>query len=232
MPRFRFLWRLAAAALVTLGVLAGCATLDERQRAWIFQPSDRAWWGGSAAAEAMEDVWIEFDSAATGQRARLHGLWAASARPDAPLLLYLHGARWNVVGSAHRMRRLQQLGFAVLGIDYRGFGKSTAALPSEEMAYEDAQAAWRWLAQRYPGRARYVFGHSLGGAIAVDLASRVDDASGLIVEGSFSSIPDVVGSFRWGWLPLGPFITQRFDAARASRECAHRCWWCTAATTA
>ena len=34
----------------------------------------------------------------------------------------------------------------------------------------------------------------------------------MLVEGSFPSIPDVVSSFRWGWLPVGPLITQRFDA--------------------
>jgi len=101
----------------------------------------------------------------------------------------------------------------VLGVDYRGFGRSTAGLPSEATALEDAQAAWRWLAAQHPGVPRYVFGHSLGGAIAVHLAADVADEAGLIVEGSFTSIPDVVGSFKWGWLPVGPLITQRFDAA-------------------
>jgi fermentation-respiration switch protein FrsA (DUF1100 family) len=46
----------------------------------------------------------------------------------------------------------------------------------------------------------------------VQLASEVDDEGGLLVEGSFTSLADVVGSFRWGWLPIGPLITQRFDA--------------------
>lgn len=207
-------WRALAALLLAAGLLAGCATLDERQREWIFQPGDRTWWGGAAAAEGMADVWIDFHSRETGAPVRLHGLWLDQARPGAPVLLYLHGARWDVRSSAHRMRRLHSLGFAVLGIDYRGFGRSTAELPSEAMAYEDAQAAWDWLAQAHPMRDRYVFGHSLGGAIAVDLASRAEGVHGLIVEGGFTSIPDVVGSFKWGWLPVGPLITQRFDAAR------------------
>jgi hypothetical protein len=116
------------------------------------------------------------------------------------------------------MRRMHELGFAVLGIDYRGFGQSTNELPSEASAFEDARAAWAWLARTAPEAPRYVFGHSLGAAIAVHLTSEVDDAAGLIVEGSFPSIPDVVSTFRWGWLPVGPFITQRFDAAERIRR--------------
>jgi alpha-beta hydrolase superfamily lysophospholipase len=208
---------LVVAALL-LG-LAGCATLDEQQRRWIFQPSDRTWWGGAQAAEGMQDVWIEFASSEDGNApVKLHGLWLPQAHADAPVLLYLHGARWDVRSSAHRMRRMHELGFSVLGIDYRGFGRSTTTLPSEDLAHEDALAAWRWLAQRHPDAPRYVFGHSLGGAIAVRLASEVHDAAGLIVEGSFTSIPEVFSTMKWGWLPLGPLITQRFDAgARVER---------------
>ena len=203
---------LALAVLVPLG-LSGCATLDQKQREWVFQPSKQSWWGGATAAEGMQDAWIEFVSRESGEQVKLHALWLPQARTDAPLLLYLHGARWDVRSSAHRMRRMHELGFAVLGIDYRGFGQSTARLPSENMAYEDARAAWDWLGREHPGLPRYVFGHSLGGAIAVQLASQVDDESGVVVEGSFTSVPDVFSSFKWGWLPLGPLITQRFDAA-------------------
>lgn len=203
-----------AAPLMAGAMAFGCATLDEKQRAWIFQPSDRAWGGNAQLAEGMDDVWIEFDSKVSDAPVRLHGLWLAADAPraDSPVLLYLHGARWNVAGSAGRIRRLQELGFSVLAIDYRGFGKSTSILPSEDMAYEDARAAWDWLASRHPQRPRYIFGHSLGGAIAIDLAARVDDEQGTIVEGTFTSIPDVASSFRWGWLPVGPLITQRFES--------------------
>lgn len=210
--------RLIALLVVSLGLLAGCATLDEKQRQWIFQPSDRSWSGGSLAAEDMDDVWIEFTSAETGEPVKLHGLWHPHPdlrqRADAPVLLYLHGARWNVTGSAFRIRRMQELGFSVLAVDYRGFGKSTQQLPSETLAAEDALAAWDWLAQRHPDRPRYIFGHSLGGAIAIELARQVKDERGTLVEGTFTSIPDVVSTFRWGWLPISPLITQRFESVR------------------
>jgi hypothetical protein len=199
-------------SLIVAGTLLGCSTLDEKQRAWIFQPSKNTWRGSARAAEGMDDVWIDFKSAETGQPVRLNALWLAQPRADAPVLLYLHGARWNVRSSATRMRRLHSLGFAVLGVDYRGFGESTDTLPSEAMAYEDARAAWDWLAQQHPQRARFVFGHSLGAAIAVHLAGQVSDESGVILEGSFPSLADVVAASRWGWLPVSPLITQRFAA--------------------
>lgn len=208
--------RLIASLLAALALLAGCATLDEKQRFWIFQPSDRTWAGGLSAAEGMEDVWIDFASPKTGKPVKLHGLWAAhenfERRKDAPVLLYLHGARFNVTGSAFRARRMEDLGFSVLAIDYRGFGKSSAGLPSEATAREDARAAWTWLAARHPKQHRYIFGHSLGGAIGIDLAASVKDESGTIVESTFTSIADVVSSFKWGWLPFSALITQRFEA--------------------
>ena len=214
-------WLLFLAVAIAALIMLGCGTLDERQRAWIFQPSDRAWGGSAELARDMDDVWIEFDSAVTAAPARLHGLWLAADGPRsarAPVLLYLHGARWNVAGSAPRIRRMQELGFSVLAIDYRGFGKSTSYLPSEDSAYEDARAAWDWLAAKYPGRQRYIFGHSLGGAIAIDLAAQVDDEQGTIVEGTFTSIPDLAGTMKWGWLQgswlPAALITQRFEAVK------------------
>jgi alpha-beta hydrolase superfamily lysophospholipase len=218
-PRRLGAW--AGAILLALGLQVGCTTLDERQRNWIFQPSDRTWWGGLAAAEGMDDVWIEFESRAAGHEGepvKLHGLWLPQADSTAPVLLYLHGARFDVRGSAPRMRRMHELGFSVLAVDYRGFGRSSAGLPSESLAAEDARAAWGWLAGRHSQARRFVFGHSLGGAIAVQLATEVGDEAGLIVEGTFTSIPDVVTTFRWGWLPVSALITQRFDAASRIAE--------------
>ncbi len=210
--RRRTLLALLGGVGLAAALASGCATLDEKQREWIFQPSDRTWAAGLAAAEGMADVQVDFTSTETGQPVRLHGLWLPQPRADAPALLYLHGARWDVRGSASRMRRLHALGFAVLGIDYRGFGQSTKVLPSETMSYEDARAAWDWLGQQHPQSRRYLFGHSLGSAIAVHLAADVDDASGLMLEGAFPSIPELVSAFKWGWLPVAPLITQRFDA--------------------
>lgn len=204
--------KLGAAVLAAAAITAGCGAFDEQQRRWVFQPGTRTWAGGAATADGLEDVWIAFTSASEGTPVRLHGLWLPQPDPGAPRLLYLHGAKWDVRSSAGRIRRMHDLGFAVLAIDYRGFGESTAGLPSEVSAAEDARAAWAWLGERQPAARRYVFGHSLGGAIAVQLAADRDDVAGLLLEGTFTSIADVFRTMEWGWLPVGPFITQRFDS--------------------
>jgi uncharacterized protein len=208
-------WRWLCLAVLGAALMAGCASFEQQQRKLIFMPSPASTSSLRYAGQAdgMDDVWINLQSAETGKPVRLHALWHAHPDAAAPVLLYLHGARRNVHGSAFRIRNMQELGFAVLAVDYRGFGQSSDELPSEAMVYEDARAAWAWLARQHPARDRYIFGHSLGGAIAVQLASEVVDAKGMIVEGSFTSIPDVFKTMRWGWLPVGALITQRFDSA-------------------
>lgn len=208
----RALW-LVVASLLAVALTAGCASFDAQQRKWIFQPQTTGASLQPGRTQGMDDVWIEYTAASDATRVRLHALWLAHADPRAPVLLYLHGARRNVAGSAFRIRQMQELGFSVLAVDYRGFGQSSEGLPSEASVAEDTRAAWSWLAQHHGSVPRYIFGHSLGGAIAVQLATEVNDAKGLIVEGTFTSIPDVFESMKWGWLPVTPLITQRFDSA-------------------
>jgi alpha-beta hydrolase superfamily lysophospholipase len=214
-----------AAALVAVfaGLSAGWATLGTQQRKWIFQampvpPASADDLAKVARLQDMESVWIEHVSTSVDQPIRLHAVYAPNPSADAPLLLFLHGARQNLGRSVFRVEQMRDLGFSVLAIDYRGFGASTDELPSEAGVIEDAEAAWRWLGARHPERPRYIFGHSLGGAVAVQLAARLADAApseapkGVIVEGTFTSIRDMFGTFKWGWLPISMLITERFDS--------------------
>jgi alpha-beta hydrolase superfamily lysophospholipase len=187
-------------------VIGGCAYLSEKQGELIFRPAADTWWG-SRPTVAFEEHWIPVGR--EGQK--LHAWWLKGESAAAPAVLYLHGARWNLTGSVTRIERWQKLGFAVLAVDYRGFGKSAAVAPSEALAYEDAEAAWSYLAQLAPRRHRYIVGHSLGGAIATDLARRHPEASGLVLEATFTSVQDMIEQSPWGFLPVGLLLTQRFD---------------------
>ena len=198
-----------------MATLLAATGAQAQQRKWIFQAGlARVDQVGAPLASGLHERWIEFVSDETGAPVRLHGLWLPQAQPDAPVLLYLHGARCDLGGSLSRMQHLHELGFSVLGIDYRGFGLSTPALPSERLVCEDARVAWAWLAARHPQARRFMYGHSLGGAIAVHLAAEVDDAAGLIVEGTFTSLPDLYSTLKFGWMSMTPPITQRFEAVQ------------------
>jgi alpha-beta hydrolase superfamily lysophospholipase len=213
-PRRRL--RLLAFAFAGL-IAAGCASLGETERELIFRPVKEEWRGYSSSGVKFEEHWIEVKSK-DGPEGKLHAWWAPGPQPDSPVLLYLHGARWNLTGSVTRIPRWQRMGFAVLAIDYRGFGKSEGDIPSELSVYEDAQAAWDYMKVRSPNSRRYLHGHSLGGAIAIEMAKRNPDASGLIVEATFTSIPDMVKETKWGFLPVGFLITQRFDSLDKIRD--------------
>ena len=202
----------------TAAILAGCAVIETKQSEWIFRPVRDNWRGYQGLPAGVEEIWfkVPHNGKSAGENAvdeKIHAWWAPQADPSAPVLLYLHGSRWNLTGSSFRIERWREMGFSVLAIDYRGFGQSSGDSPTEAGAYEDAAIAWDWLKTKVPnGAQRYIYGHSLGGAVAIDLASRLkdDEAAGLIMEATFTSVPDVVSASKYGWIPLGFLITQRF----------------------
>jgi len=204
----------AAVALVA----AGCAQLAEKERELTFRvvPGDASWYAGLPDGVREMDIPL---GAAGAQH--LHAWWWPAGRADAPAVLYFHGSRWNLTGQLYRIRQLHEFGFAVLAVDYRGFGKSDGGVPSEASVYEDARAAWRRFAALVPdARRRIIYGHSLGGAVAVDLAAWLDaghegggePARGLVVESSFTTLADVAKSLSYSWLPVQWILSQKFDS--------------------
>jgi fermentation-respiration switch protein FrsA (DUF1100 family) len=122
---------------------------------------------------------------------RLHAWFFPHPRPLGSLL-FCHGNAGNVSHRLQNAHYLVQTGFQVLLFDYRGYGHSSGQ-PTEGGLYCDAVAAWQYLVERpdTAGAPHIIFGRSLGGAVAVDLASHAD-ASGLIVESTFTSIRTLV----------------------------------------
>ncbi len=215
----RFLTRpltLFLSALTIGGGALGCASLDEWQRQAIFDPRNGSQRWFSEPLPGTEEYQVKLTN---GQHLNFWYVPQANAK-DAPTVLYLHGARWNLNGSVFRMSRWADLGFNVLAVDYRGFGKSTELLPSEETAYEDARVALEELKRREPDPARrFIYGHSLGGALAIHLAAGPlnkpdNQIGGVIIESTFTSIPAMVRATKYGWVPgIGLAVTQPFDSA-------------------
>jgi alpha-beta hydrolase superfamily lysophospholipase len=206
-------WLAAAMAAIAVASVAGCAYLDTKQREWIFRPQRDLHSTPASYGLPFEEVWLTLAGDGDGARERVHGWWIPGPDATAPTLLYLHGARWSLSNNLFRIQRLQRMGFAVLAIDYRGFGRSDGELPSEAQAYDDAQAAWQHLRLLEPDpRRRFAYGHSLGGAVAIELATRNDDVAGLIVESTFTSMRDMADKMGYGNFPIGLVLTQHFDS--------------------
>lgn len=210
---YPILRRLALLVLLMATGIMGWTQLDAWQRQTIFSPEadQQRWWQDAPDKAEIFDLALN-----NGDHVR--AWYMHHADTNAPAVLYLHGSRWNLNGSVFRMRRWLDMGYSVLAIDYRGFGESTSLLPSEKTALEDAEAALQELERRQPNAAqRFIYGHSLGGAIAVDLAVRPDapDFAGLIVESSFTSTRDMLRTLKWGNVPgAGLLVTQRFASAQ------------------
>ncbi|NJK29331.1 MAG: alpha/beta hydrolase [Acaryochloris sp. SU_5_25] len=167
----------------------------------------------------------------------LRGWWIPAPQPDEmavilpdepkqivnepKVILYFIGRGGNKGSYLPRVEGFHQLGFSVLLVDYRGFGNSHPRHPNESRLYEDSQAAWHYLTQirNIPAQDIVIYGESLGGAVAVDLAVKQPDASGLIVQSSFTSMPAIVketGYFRL--LPVDWILTQRFNSLAKVRS--------------
>jgi fermentation-respiration switch protein FrsA (DUF1100 family) len=146
---------------------------------------------------------------------RLAGWWVPSKDPQAKTLLYLHGNAGNVAANARHVLRLHSTGLNVFIFDYRGYGDSTGGPPREELVYEDAERGWKYLVGERKIQAAdiAIYGHSLGGAIAVDLAIKHPEAGALITESTFTSMADeATGSSLYGLLPIRLILTERFDS--------------------
>lgn len=123
-------------------------------------------------------------------------------------LLFFHGNAGNISHRGSSIEIFHRLGLNVFIIDYRSFGKSQGST-SEQGIYNDAQAAWRYLTdeRNLESKDIIVFGRSLGGVVAAQLAAQVQP-SALIIESSFSSARDVANAI---FPLLSPLIFLRYD---------------------
>lgn len=208
--------------LVCVGVPYGCSRLayEERELLFNIEPGTASWFSGIPEGMTSLDIPV---TSAVGINEHLHAWWWPASNKNAPTLLYLHGTRWNLTAQLRRISLLRGMGFSVLAIDYRGFGESPGELPSERSVYEDAQIAWRHVVQLQPdARKRYIYGHSLGGAVAVDLAWRIArehdskgdpaPAAGLIIESTFTDLADAAAAIANTSLPVRWIMSEKFDS--------------------
>jgi uncharacterized protein len=159
-------------------VLSGCTSV-------FLYPDRVAHLAGRPLGTPAEEVWI---GARDGSR--LHALYLPAQGAPRATLLHLHGNAENLSSHVHLVSWLPQHGYAVLALDYRGYGRSQGSA-SVAALHEDAEAALAWLVARGAPRSGplVVLGQSIGGAVAIHMVTRTplrEHVAGVIADSAFS----------------------------------------------
>jgi len=161
--------------------------------AWLYLQQPRMLFYPYADLEVTPASWnlaYEDVDITTTDKLKLHG-WFLPVKGAKHVVLFFHGNAGNISHRGESLEIFNRLGLNVLIVDYRGYGKSEGSA-SEQGFYRDAKAAWEYLIEKKGFQANdiIVFGRSLGGAVATQLASQVQPR-GLIIESTFSSVKDM-----------------------------------------
>jgi fermentation-respiration switch protein FrsA (DUF1100 family) len=200
---------LAFGAYCYLGVLIVLLSLENR---FLYHPCPASLdWLDPPAGLSVRDVEL-----ASADGTQLHAWWAAPPgwKPESGALLYAHGNAGNLSHRGERVQRwVESTGRGVLIFDYPGYGRSTGR-PSEASCYAAGESAHAWLKEtmRVPEDDVILYGGSLGGAVAIDLATR-HRCRALLLVSAFTSFPDMAQK-TVPWLPARWLLRNRFDNLR------------------
>jgi pimeloyl-ACP methyl ester carboxylesterase len=186
--------------LLAIIVISICAYLRATQVDKIFAPRPDMPSNPERMGMDYFDVLIPLSLASAGNSEQLHAFWVPAENLDTPVILYLHGQDATRGKNLEHTENFHQCGYHVLVIDYRGFAESYGEQsPNESKVYEDASAALNYLLNgEFSSNPIFIYGHSLGGAVAIDLATRTEaeGTAGLTVESTFTSIHRITGPER------------------------------------
>ena len=185
------------------------------ERRLVFHPSSGESWLKPEDARSQDVTFAATDGAT------VHGRWIPPESPDAGAVLVAHGNGGNLTHRgkiAAEMRRT--LGAGVLVFDYPGYGKNDGT-PTEDGCYAAGEAAFAWLTneQRIPPGRVVLCGESLGGGVAVELATRHEHRA-LVLVYTFTSLP-AAAKYHFPFLPAHTFMRTRFDNLAKIGRC-HR----------
>ncbi len=196
-----------AGSLAYLGI---CSALLLWQNRLIFLPQEEIKQTPKDINLGYEEVWLPVTPAE-----KIHAWWLPATVPQADVILYFHGNGCNIGGRVQHIQKFHRLGFNIFIIDYRGYGRSQGKFPTEKQVYQDAETAWQYLIQQRGIKPNNIllYGHSLGGAIAIDLAAKHSEIAGLVIEGSFTSMRQMVNYIgKYQIFPVDWLLTHKFDS--------------------
>lgn len=195
--------RLAAgfSVFAGLGLLGlGFGRMLESKMIYFPQRVDSSYLSAEASLELQQEIHFERLSIETADGIELESwlLKPLEAEPTA-WMVFFHGNASHLGNRGELLASIAEKGWAVLMPDYRGYGRS-GGKPSEVGLEADADAAWAaLLAAGAPAGKRVIVGHSLGAAVAIGLATRVE-SDALIVDSGFTSMHDMARAI----MPLVP----------------------------
>lgn len=182
---------------IALLSLLGCQSL-------FYFPSKEVYFSPSPK---KEDVFFESDL-----KDRIHAWYFPAVDPQHSLgtLLFFHGNSENVTSQFLMFQWLPSQGYNYLVFDYPGYGKSSGS-PTPESTVMAGVAAARWVHQYKDQRPLIIYGHSLGGIVALKVVEKLKSEipiRAIVAEASFSSYKKMAGSIlgrRWWTWPYLPF---------------------------
>lgn len=185
------------------------------ERNLVFRPSSAAEWKPPVNANTQDISLVSADGT------KLHAWWLPARDRTAGAFLHAHGNGGNLSHRGQFAAELQQAtGAGVLMFDYPGYGKSEGK-PTEEGCYNAGEAAYEWLTntEKFPAERIVLMGESLGGGIAVELATRHNHRA-LVLIYTFTSLPAAAKS-HFPFLPTNRLMRTRFDNLSKIAHC-HR----------
>ena len=209
-PQGDKLLRYGLPSLIAAGTVGLLEVARSRyQSGQVFNPTrhPHGQWDPSAEGLSFEDVEFKSDDGT-----KLHGWFFGHERSEMTLV-YCHGNRGSIADRVDLFAALLRLKVNVFAFDYRGYGKSQGS-PSEQGVFADARAAIDYVVEtRGTGRGAgldgvLLFGHSLGGAIAIDAALH-RPVAGLVVQSSFTQLSDMA-KHRHPDLPMHWIVRNEF----------------------
>jgi len=170
----------------------------------IYFPMKQITYYPGAVGLSYEEIYFD-----TFDNKRLNGWFIPNDKAECTLI-FCHGNAGNIGHRLEKILMFHGLGLNVLIFDYRGYGKSTG-VPSEPGLYQDAAAAFKYLTEKrdIPREKIVLYGESIGGAVAIDLA-RKEKVRAIITEETFTSVKDMA-RMAYPFVPPCVF-SSRFDS--------------------
>lgn len=201
--------------LVVLGMVAGIVvgSVWTLQRRLIYFPDTSPLPPAGDVISGARDVTLHTDDGL-----ELRAWFVPPSGTGGMAVLLAHGNGGNIAGRAGLAEELRGRGFAVLLLEYRGYGGNPGS-PSEEGLARDAEAALAALGDLgYPAERTILFGESLGTGVVARLSAG-RDVAGVVLRSPFTELADV-GAHHYPWLPIRQLLTDRFPVSAHLRNTA------------